>query len=54
VVIDTARWLTRATTNATLRDVLGVNGRLLLGTAASPKASGQFLGCGSAVPQSRA
>jgi hypothetical protein len=29
VVIDTARWLTPATTNATLRDVLGVNGRLL-------------------------
>jgi len=29
VVIDTARWLTPATTNATFSDVLGVNERLL-------------------------
>jgi hypothetical protein len=29
VVIDTTRWLTPATTNATFSDVLGVNERLL-------------------------
>jgi hypothetical protein len=31
VVIDTARWLTPATTNATFRDVREVNGCLLAG-----------------------